>query len=1557
MASYTSSLPPSEAAAGGAGIDLSDLNLVQLVQTIRNMKLNGSTPEEMNGIVQKLSQTLNLGQEDSEEVINLFGKASISDDNKNTTTTTNNNDDVNRVSTGSHAGNSNNRTQTHETIDRPSSHCPMSVPTSSVTSSSSPSSGTTKDTPPLSVPSLRTKPSCVAMGITSSLRRGRSPLRGSSSPQRSRSRTSTNTTSQGGATSGDPNPSPGNSGFFSRFMTGNNNNNTTTTNNSHNSTRRSRSKTRSQSRTRASGIRSKSPHRSMSPFRNLQARYQDLSSMEDDDHGVGNNSSEKGNDNIENNDSAAGHRPSYTAAPNAASTSPQHHVFHDAHCTVDNMERSDTGPWANGNSQTNATAAFQQRQHQQQQQCSSHRSDGNNYGRPPLSSPPSAPSARTEFQNTTSTSGPKPPSLSPQKRDASSPIHSNHLPKRAETKSDNHSARGSEDTQMNIDIEKIDETLFKFEIGSGNGPSPRKIPSSRGTSNRSMTPRAQQASNVQRETSTTPSIHNQLDSPSILLTPLSDDGTPASTFSIPSPSARYNFSSRLSMSGGSKGSTGVTEMSPLHAVNFAATNSNPFGSPPLNGRPMPPRSHAGFGRRQTAPPNMASGITPTTSITSPAVDMSIDVTSPKTPFFGFNGHSNPAIHPKSVQTSHPKKKDRNSTTPIFEPSASATGESKPSVVFGTDEKPVFHQGIGKINPETQQLLGRLGKATRTRSQSRASFKNTTTNYPPTDIPKVSTDDTSPTASDMTGDSKPSPSSFSVGDMSIDTPFNGKSGQKLNEKTKAPTIVHPNINQEMEQNERSQKTSGTMPPPSIYTFNAGNAAFSVGVGGSKSPSKNRHQKNGSRRVPKPVSRISSGSDASVADKYTNIAAVIEAKRELGKQAYKERDFRKAIEIFTDAITEYQKHFTFTLQKDKLAVLYSNRAAALLSVGANIAAAEDSERAVEYLSVPTIPSNVPGVTILLRPKCYSRRGRAYLKVGQTDDATRAFEKAVGSVDAIIEAIRRSNGSIRIDVSENHQLDEIKTNAVLGIAEASRLAQLVTEINNIMSQLPSMRRHFASKETPGHMENPKLQAGLLALQKINDALVTATDCTELHVIKVKLLASMKRWREVANHCERYASLKVRSDGCFIGDDLKQMAFFRNVPIAKALRSDFFGSSDEDSLEGANLVLSRLGCGEAVLRLPVSVMKIYVRALRLEERYECCIETLKSLSNAGTAYPWHSLEYQKVLRTRSERDSGDKSFRQQEFIRASAIYHNCSQIDFEGESDDFLVDGKNAGGRLHAVLHCNRAACFMAMKDKYNDAIAECNWAIRIHPRYMKAILRKARCYSHLKRWDESIAEFKHYLNLVDEARKNPDYINPLFASCVFDLPNHVSPEDKKRTKEELDAVIKAKADEEEEANRRTHYNNTQHKWKSERFNFKSDAQHRRDYFQSHQSSSRRWDSFNNAGPGRTNSSRQHASSGGGFESQSQQQRNTRGSQSRNSDRASGTPSKDCHYSVLGVPPTATETEIKKTFRKLALKHHPDKGGDPEMFKRISEANQILSDTAARRKYDRERRNGQRH
>ncbi len=62
--------------------------------------------------------------------------------------------------------------------------------------------------------------------------------------------------------------------------------------------------------------------------------------------------------------------------------------------------------------------------------------------------------------------------------------------------------------------------------------------------------------------------------------------------------------------------------------------------------------------------------------------------------------------------------------------------------------------------------------------------------------------------------------------------------------------------------------------------------------------------------------------------------------------------------------------------------------------------------------------------------------------------------------------------------------------------------------------------------------------------------------------------------------------------------------------------------------------------------------------------------------------------------------------------------------------------------------------------------------------------------------------------------------------------------------------------------------------------------------------------------------------------------------------------YYKLLGVGKTASETEIKKAYRKLAMKYHPDHAKDDksaeEKFKKISEAYAVLSDSEKRKQYD---------
>ena len=63
---------------------------------------------------------------------------------------------------------------------------------------------------------------------------------------------------------------------------------------------------------------------------------------------------------------------------------------------------------------------------------------------------------------------------------------------------------------------------------------------------------------------------------------------------------------------------------------------------------------------------------------------------------------------------------------------------------------------------------------------------------------------------------------------------------------------------------------------------------------------------------------------------------------------------------------------------------------------------------------------------------------------------------------------------------------------------------------------------------------------------------------------------------------------------------------------------------------------------------------------------------------------------------------------------------------------------------------------------------------------------------------------------------------------------------------------------------------------------------------------------------------------------------------------PTKRDYYETLGVGKDASADEIKKAFRRAAVEHHPDRGGDESKFKEINEAYEVLKDTDKRKRYD---------
>jgi curved DNA-binding protein len=64
--------------------------------------------------------------------------------------------------------------------------------------------------------------------------------------------------------------------------------------------------------------------------------------------------------------------------------------------------------------------------------------------------------------------------------------------------------------------------------------------------------------------------------------------------------------------------------------------------------------------------------------------------------------------------------------------------------------------------------------------------------------------------------------------------------------------------------------------------------------------------------------------------------------------------------------------------------------------------------------------------------------------------------------------------------------------------------------------------------------------------------------------------------------------------------------------------------------------------------------------------------------------------------------------------------------------------------------------------------------------------------------------------------------------------------------------------------------------------------------------------------------------------------------------------YYEILGVPRDATAEQIRQAYRRLAMRHHPDRGGDDALFKEINQAYSVLADPKQRQLYDHPRAAG---
>ena len=403
---------------------------------------------------------------------------------------------------------------------------------------------------------------------------------------------------------------------------------------------------------------------------------------------------------------------------------------------------------------------------------------------------------------------------------------------------------------------------------------------------------------------------------------------------------------------------------------------------------------------------------------------------------------------------------------------------------------------------------------------------------------------------------------------------------------------------------------------------------------------------------------------------------------------------------------------------LAALYGNRAAALMMTGAYEGASTDCERALQCTDASSAVAyeNIESGPAF-RSKILCRMARALLKAGNIWEAERAFNNSIQSAREALVMVSQSGASVvasgGAEGSEEIRgmekiLNQSITDATLGLSDVKRYRDAVESANAMAS-------------SKGVSPAADRRSSVQSLMSINSALAVSPGSIELHERKVDALASLKRWAELGNHCERLAAETVKLDGLFT-DDLASLNPFPDARPAHSLKADFFERNPDDILDPAGMrILSPKAVCEAVVRLPTVILPTYLRSLRLEERYteaakagasiESHMSESKHRGNRGNiSITWLSSERDKLRRTMSWKEMGDTLFRSGDYERAGEKYAQCLTIDNDLTYNTTSLLNENAGGRLHAVLHCNRAACLMALK-KYREAVKECTAALRIH------------------------------------------------------------------------------------------------------------------------------------------------------------------------------------------------------------------------------------------------------
>ena len=437
-------------------------------------------------------------------------------------------------------------------------------------------------------------------------------------------------------------------------------------------------------------------------------------------------------------------------------------------------------------------------------------------------------------------------------------------------------------------------------------------------------------------------------------------------------------------------------------------------------------------------------------------------------------------------------------------------------------------------------------------------------------------------------------------------------------------------------------------------------------------------------------------------------------------------------------------------------------------------------------------------VLRAKVLTFLACSLLRQGILEGVADAFD---GSMDVASKALEDAE-----DLTEGERMSSVTHEHAVSVAKST--------IQQAKEGLKTMERYEALKTKLEHNSR-----GKYSIADFDEALSIAPAAVVFHEEKLKFLIGRKRWFSVANHCEQMAANAVKMDGVHVGD-LADLDPFPGISPVEELSAEIFeersGGGKGGGLPPYLRTLSTKAACDAVFRLPKEIVPYYLRSLRLEERYGAAVKAGRALMDFDAQAEKEqdlakfvdrkilSREVDKLERTIKLKEEGDALFRDGYFDRAAALYGECLVIDEEGNNSGSngslgrassvrfgdvsgskaFAKAASAGGRLHAILHSNRAACFSSL-GRYQDAVVESSHAIEIHNMYMKAILRRARCFAKIGENNRAQTDFNRWLALVHGSKSMPFPPLNQGPACFFDMPSEVSKQEVNAVKSEMNEL----------------------------------------------------------------------------------------------------------------------------------------------------------------------------